>query len=350
MGEVDEFDHVHRVAHVLEHGGADGIGQQRGKALLQKTVAQQHVEIAALVDGGVDLVLAAGNGENVLHALFDGVPEGVVRGGVAGVERDDHIHMGVRERVARDVAHDEAQAVVAVLLRDGVAMLHHILLEVVAEDGRIHAALDGEVIVENEREVRFAAAEVENGDLLLLRGTEGVVHQLDEAVDLLVLIILRLDDAEVRRKHAEVDERGNVLALGKDVFLSAVMRLRRGGALRLAFRGAFVAAVRFADVLARLCFGAEHGLKIKTVQLLREQPGQLALRHVAVRDLLPLLVFKLKKRLAAQRQRADGHPGAADARERLRKHGLGERVEPRSEVVQHDAHAPNLSFRARCAA
>lgn len=229
-------------------------------------------------------------------------------------------------------------------------MLDHVLLEVVAEDGRLHAALDGEVIVENEREVRFAAAEVENGDLLLLRGTEGVVHQLDEAVDLLVLIILRLDDAEVRRKHAEVDERGNVLALGKDVFLSAVMRLRRGGALRLAFRGAFVAAVRFADVLARLRLGAEHGLKIKTVQLLREQPGQLALRHVAVRDLLPLLVFQLKKRLAAQRQRADGHPRAADARERLRKHGLGERVEPRGEVVQHDAHAPNLSFRARCAA
>ena len=65
---------------------------------------------------------------------------------------------------------------------------------------------------------------------------------------------------------------------------------------------------------------------------------------------IPMLVFELKKRLAAQRQRADGHPGAADARERLRKHGLGERVEPRGEVVQHNAHAPNLSFRARCAA
>ena len=60
-------------------------------------------------------------------------------------------------------------------------------------------------------------------------------------------------------------------------------------------------AVRLADVLARLRFGAERDGAEQTVKLLLERFEQRAARDVAVRDLLPLLVFELEKGLPAQR-------------------------------------------------
>lgn len=69
-------------------------------------------------------------------------------------------------------------------------MLHHILLEVVAEYRGFHAALDGEVIVENEREVGFAAAEIEYAYLVQIRAAKLVVNKLHKAVYLLILIVL----------------------------------------------------------------------------------------------------------------------------------------------------------------
>lgn len=65
--------------------------------------------------------------------------------------------------------------------------------------------------------------------------------------------------------------------------------------------GALVRAVRLADVLARLRFGAERDGAEQTVKLLLERFEQRAARDVAVRDLLPLLVFELEKGLPAQR-------------------------------------------------
>ena len=73
-------------------------------------------------------------------------------------------------------------------------------------------------------------------------------------------------------------------------------------------------------------------------------------RDVAVRDLLPLLIFKLEEGLAAQGEWAHGDARGADARDGLCEDELGERVEPFGEVGDYDAHAPNLSLSARCAA
>lgn len=71
---------------------------------------------------------------------------------------------------------------------------------------------------------------------------------------------------------------------------------------------------------------------------------------VSVRDLLPLLVFELKEGLAAQGERPHGDTRVPDARDRLGEDELGERVEPFGEVGDYNAHAPNLSLSARCAA
>ena len=128
------------------------------------------------------------------------------------------------------------------------------------------------------------------------------------------------------------------------------MRGGHGGAGRAGLGRALVRAVRLADVLARLRFGAERDGAEQTVKLLLERFEQRAARDVAVRDLLPLLVFELEKGLSAQLQGPHGDTRVTDARDRLGEDELGERVEPFGEVGDYDAHAPNLSLSARCAA
>ena len=147
MGKVDELYHVHLVAHVLQHRGADGVGQQRGHALLYYPVAQENVQLAALFYLRVYLVLAAGDGENVLHVVPQGVVQGVVGSNVAGVQRYDHVDVPVVERVARYVRDVELKAGVAVLHGDAIAALNDVGLQVVADDVRAHTELFDEVII-----------------------------------------------------------------------------------------------------------------------------------------------------------------------------------------------------------
>ena len=127
VGEVDELDDVDVVAFVLQDRCADGVGQQRREALLKQPVGEQNVEIAALLDGLVDLVLAAGDGEDVLDAAGDGVVQGVVGRDVAGMERDKHVNVLIVEHIARHVGNDKAQTIVAVARGDLIAVLDDIL-------------------------------------------------------------------------------------------------------------------------------------------------------------------------------------------------------------------------------
>ena len=127
VGEVDKLDDVDVVAFVLQDRCADGIGQKRGEALLKQPVGEQNVEIAALLDGLIDLVLAAGDGEDVLDAAGDGVVQGVVGRDVAGVERDEHVDVLVVEHIARDIRDDEMEVRIAVARGNFIAVLDDIL-------------------------------------------------------------------------------------------------------------------------------------------------------------------------------------------------------------------------------
>ena len=128
------------------------------------------------------------------------------------------------------------------------------------------------------------------------------------------------------------------------------MRDGRGGAGRAGLGSAFVCAVRLADILARFIFGAECNGAELPVQLLLKQLRQRAARNVAVRDLCPLLVFQLEKRFAAQQNGPHRDARMPDARDRLGEDELCERAEPLAQVGCDNAHAPNLSLSARCAA
>ena len=111
------------------------------------------------------------------------------------------------------------------------------------------------------------------------------------------------------------------------------MRGGHGGAGRTGLGRALVRAVRLADVLARLRFGAECDRAEQTVKLLLERFEQRAARDVAVRDLLPLLVFELEKGLSAQLQGPHGDTRVTDARDRLGEDELGERAEALGKVA-----------------
>ena len=110
-------------------------------------MAQENVQFAALFYLRVYLMLAAGDGENVLHVVLQRVVQGVVGGNVAGVQRHDHVDMPVVERVARHVGDVELKTGVAVLRGDAVAALHDVGLQIVADDVRAHTALLDEVII-----------------------------------------------------------------------------------------------------------------------------------------------------------------------------------------------------------
>ena len=85
-------------------------------------MAQQKVELSAGADLRVDLVLAAGDGEDVRHLVTNRVQKRVIGRRVAGVERDGHVDLALEEAVGRDVVDIELQPVVAVAPRDLVAV------------------------------------------------------------------------------------------------------------------------------------------------------------------------------------------------------------------------------------
>ena len=111
------------------------------------------------------------------------------------------------------------------------------------------------------------------------------------------------------------------------------MRGGHGGAGRAGLGRALVRAVRLADVLARFALGAERDGAEQAIELLLERFEQCAARDVAVRDLLPPLVFELEKGLPAQLQGPHGDTRVPDARDRLGEDELGERVEALGKVA-----------------
>ena len=332
MLKVDEFDHIHAVPRVLQHRGTDGVRQQRGEALLQQSVGKQQIKIAALLNLRVHFMLAAGHGENILYAPFHRIVQRIVRRGVAGVERDDHVDMLAVERVARDVGDNKAQILIAVSRRNVVAAPDHVFLQVVADDLRLHAALDGEVIVEQKRQIRLAAAEVKDRDLLTLRRLKRIVHQLDKAVDLLVLVVLAAHDPEIRGEYAKVDQRGDAFPLRENIFFFAVVRRGRRLADGLPFGGALVCPVVFADVLSCFRLGTQHDLAVLSRQVVFIHFAQLSPGDVAVAHLRAVLILDLEKRLAFERQRTNRRLRAGGGCDRCGKHKPGQRIEPLGQI------------------
>ncbi len=84
-------------------------------------------------------MLAAGHGEDTTDTAVHGISKSIVRGGIAGVERHDHVDVRIGEGVPRHVRDLEAQPVIAVARGDLIAALDDIGLEIVADDAGAYA-------------------------------------------------------------------------------------------------------------------------------------------------------------------------------------------------------------------
>lgn len=105
-----------------------------------------------------DLLVAAGGDDDDLRAGLDAFGQSFVGGGVAGMERDDDV--GARAVVIGNTALHEVEAGEGVVLGDAVAEGDHVGAVLDAHHLRGAAHGGGEVVVEGEGEVAFAAAHV----------------------------------------------------------------------------------------------------------------------------------------------------------------------------------------------
>ncbi len=296
-------------------------------------MAQEDVQLPAFVHRGVQLMLAAGDGEDVLRALLDRVVQGVVGGGVAGVECDHHVHPLAVQHVLRDVRVHEAQSAVAVFFGDGVAVRDHVRFQVVADDGYVHAPFDGEIVIEDEGQITFAAAEVQDRDRLPVAVREGLVDQLDEAVDLPVLVVTGLDDPVVRREDAEIHQRRDRLALGEQVALLAVVSLRRRGTRHGGGADLLVQAVLPQAVLRGGRLRHDQHLPVAPVQLVCAQPQQRLALQILMEGLRAAPALELEYAPAPDKQGAHAELLVRAPVGRLAEHRLGERVQRRGELA-----------------
>ena len=56
MVKVDELDHIHAIAHILQDACPDGIGEQCGNPFLDDAVLQKHIHISALIEDLADYI------------------------------------------------------------------------------------------------------------------------------------------------------------------------------------------------------------------------------------------------------------------------------------------------------
>ena len=325
MVKVDKLDHIHGVAHILQHICPDGIGEKCGHPLLDDAVLQKNVQIAALADAAVHFVLAAGNGENEIRLFGDGVVQRKVRGHIAGVKSHDHVDVPVCQHIPGHIRSYEFQSGVAVLPGDLPAALHHIFLDVIADDGGIHLPLNGEVIVEDKGQIGFTAAKIQNGDVVFPVILKGVIDELNEAVDLLVLVVFGPDDFEIGGKDTQIHQCRDVFSLFEDIFLLSVVALHLSGQGKGSGGVPLVAAVTLHGVLDGLCIRYHQRLAIAALQLAFQNFQQLLAGHIPVKGLVVPETFQLIAKLAFQQHRPDGHLLVVRLVDGLAEHRLGKK-------------------------
>ncbi len=92
----DEFEDIGFVAEDAEDEGAEGVGGEVGEALVQDAVTVKRGEGVG-VEGFVEIFVATGDGHEQAGVAADGLDDGVIGGGVAGVEGEDDVGLGILE-------------------------------------------------------------------------------------------------------------------------------------------------------------------------------------------------------------------------------------------------------------
>ena len=230
-------------------------------------------------------MLAARHRKDHFRIPADRLGKRVVRGRIAGMERDDHIHL-IHAVIIRDVAGKECKLVITVLLCQPAAVPDHILLQIQPDNADIIAFQLMQIIIHGKCKIRLSAPEVKDRKFPVpVKLRQDILDKLKEPVDLPELVRPRPDDLPVLRHHPEIPEKGHVLSFFENVSLLPVVgqvrRLRLLSALLPLDRG----LPFFAD---------QHRILRITVQIFVER-------------LFRRKRLKLKGQLPFQFQRADLH-------------------------------------------
>ena len=194
MAEVNELQELCFIRAVGEHFCAYAVGEKRSGSLAEYAAVVQYAHFPE-VGIGIQFMLAAGYGQDEANAACDGIIEGIIRCGIAGMEGDHHVN-GFAHVVFRYISCDEMKLIIAVFLRKPVAEGDNILLEVKPRHAHGDMLYLGEIVVNDESEVRFTAAEVDDIKLLIAEVfiAYTVVDTFKKAVDLLEFIVHILTD------------------------------------------------------------------------------------------------------------------------------------------------------------
>ena len=290
------------------------------------------------MDAAVHFMLAAGNGEDEVCLLSDGIVQRKVRSHIAGMECYDHVNIAIGQHIFRYIRMDEFQTCIAVFLRDLTAALHHIRFQIVADDGGGHAALDGKVIVEDESQIGFAAAKVQNGDLVFAIILKGMVDQFDKAIDLLVLVIFGPDDFEILGKDTQIHQGGNILTLFEDVFLLPVVGADRTGQGNRGSGMLFIAAVLLKTILGGGRIGYHQCLPITALQVTLGDLQQLFTGNILVESFVIPKPFQLILQLPPQHHRTDADFGVVGLVNWLAEYRFGQSRESTFKIRNESCH------------
>ena len=310
MLELDELDHLHVVADGAQKLGPRGIRHFGGKPLTQCAVAEQRIERRAR-ELGEQLVLAARHGEDHRGAGTNGAVEGVVGGGIAGMEADDEVD-ALERGVPRDVAHLEPEAVGAERAGERLTVIHDIGLEVETDDLDLALMDDREQIMEREGQVRLAGAEVDDAERALGRERgEHVLDELEKPVHLPELVVALRPHLSLGRHHAELDEEGHRHPLGEHPLLDTVVPERHRRTRRRPAQDLGVAPAPAREHLPVGVGRLQHALPELAVEQLHEAVGGGVRKQVLVARAALLVCREAVPQRARDRHRCDDDAGGA---------------------------------------
>ena len=180
-------------------------------------------------------MLAARHAKYHACAAAYGVVHGIVRGRVAGMQRNHHVRRGGGV-VAGNVAQLKMQGGIAVSFCGG-AFCYNVGFQVKARHIHGHAEYIHKIMIQHERKVRFAAAEIyylkRPLRLVCARARDiaafiqRIAHRFKEPVYLRELIAHGSGKLALLCEHAHIHKRVNRLVLAQNILLFSVMALLR---------------------------------------------------------------------------------------------------------------------------
>lgn len=186
----NEFEDGRFISMDFEEEGADSVGEDFGVTSGENAVAEDILEERWRSDFGAEFLMATGGDDDQGGPGFDPMMEGVIGGGIAGVECDEDI-WGEGSGEVGDGSLGEVEVREADFESDAIGEIDEILADFDTDD----FCLDVTILEEGgggESEVAFACAHIEDaecGRCTERGGFDEMPEDFDEALNLVKFIV-----------------------------------------------------------------------------------------------------------------------------------------------------------------